>query len=377
MNRKYLFGGIIVLLLIIAVVIMQAAVFGRSQGAISKPTTYDTGVKGHKAFYLLLSKIGYKAERFANPLENLAKSEFRGFLILNPYSTFVKDDDSTKLVDYANKGNKILIAADENNKILENLNVKVFYPQDIKNSVFKGSLSGGVKKVDTGIKARLTVDKRYYKTLLEDEYGVIAASISYDNGGEIVVFSLPDVFANAKINKDDNIILINNLMGHLGCEDVAFDESLHGIINYGGKMELSPVVWAVIAQVCLMIVVFYIAAMKRFGKPRRYEAEVLRTSTEYVRSLSGLFQRAGASGFVVENCLRGLKRKIAGPCRITPETPDKKMLENIRYSNLIDEGIMTSYLEKIHKARVGKDLTEVELVRIYGESDRISNSILS
>jgi hypothetical protein len=320
--------------------------------------------------------MGYKTERYTKDLEVLPDSDFKNFLIINPYSTEIKENDSTKIIEYAKKGCKVLVAADESDKILEALNVKFLYPQEKNKSGLKGELAQEANSLDSSVKARLKTDERYYETLLEDDLGIIAASIKYDDG-EIIIFSLPDIFNNNRINKADNVVVISNLLKYMGGEDVGMDESLHGIINQGGKLDFSPLVWTLIAQAGIMLLMFYIAAMKRFGRPRRFASEMLRTSTEYVHSLAGLFQKAGASGFVVENCLRGLKRRVASACRITPETTDKKLLENIRYSNLADEGIMTSYLEKINSARKGKDIAETELVKIYMETDKLADSILS
>jgi len=376
LSRRKIISGIVFIVAIIIIITLSIASGGDGRSPVSSTTSYSTGKVGFKVFYLLLDKMKYRIKRFTRPLGELGnKSGYTSsLLILSPYSFLIKKGDSGKLIDWAGNGNRILIASKDSNDLLRALDVQVSTNGSSILDNPEGPLCNNVSRLEGLGIARLKIKKDYYDTLLKDKYGVICARIKYDRG-EINIISAPDIFNNSNIKKADNVIFITNLINYMKIERILVDESLHGIVKGGQKLIVPVLMWYILAQLIIVILCFYLAMMKRFGKPRKIPADMLRTSTEYIYSFAELFRKAGTQSFVLENSIRGFKRKIAPIIHRSPEAPDEKIIESLKYMPDIDEGVVSSVLEKTRKAMKRKSMSDTDLLKICGEIDGISDEI--
>ncbi len=362
--------------ILILVVVFQIVMSGRRRTIISKPTTYDTGKRGYKAFYLLLKKMNYNISRFERDFDELKDDPSSVLLIIKPYPDIIRKENTGKLINWVKKGNKVLLAADDFNGLYSALKIKLDYvlQSDLKNP--EGAVSDNVKFVkDVGV-TRLIPEKDEFETLLEDENGIICARIKLGKG-EIIVFSAPGIFKNSSIDSDGNAILITNILKYIGKTKVLIDESLHGY-NFSKKsnaFKMPPILNLILIQLSIALFLFYLVAMKRFGKPKRLKEDTLRTSTEYIHSFAGLFMKAHTHDFALSNAIRSFKRKIAGVYRIPPDTPDEKFIELLKYIPGEDRGVIESVLEKCRKAAKEKDLPDAELVKLCNELDKIASKL--
>lgn len=362
--------------ILILVVIFQVVMSRQKNTIVSKPTTYDTGKRGYKAFYLLLKKMGYNINRFERDFDELKDDPASVLLIIKPYSRIIKREDPGKLINWVKKGNRVLLMADDYNGVYSALKIKLDYvlQSDLKDP--KGTVSDNVKLVkDVGV-TRIIPEKDEFETILEDKNGIIFARIELGKG-EIFIFSAPGIFKNSSIDSDGNVILITNILKHIGKTKVLIDESLHGY-NFSKKsniFRMPPILNLILIQLSIALFIFYLVMMKRFGKPRRLKEDTLRTSTEYIHSFAGLFMKAHTHDFALSNAIRSFKRKIAGVYRISPDTPDEKFLESLKYIPGADRGVIESVLEKCRKAGKEKDLSDAELVKLCNELDRIAKQL--
>lgn len=366
-KKKYIIGISIIIALIALVLIGRAM---PQKQKTSRPDTFDTGTQGYKAFYLLMEKLNYNVERSLKPIESLSLSSPVAFIILEPYSENILKNHSTKLIDLANNGNTVFIAASQGSTILNALNVKYeFKPAVLKTEIItqSGESAGTAYGAGGG---RIAVDERYFETLLQDETGIICASVKYEQG-EIVVFSVPEIFNNINIDKEENVLLITSLIKSFNKDRIIFDESLHGYLETDSNFQFPPEMFPVFIQLGILLIFFYLVHMKRFGKPRVLKEEMERTAMEYVESISELFRRAGTHSFAVDNNIRGFKRRIARVCRISPESSNDRFIEAVKHIEGIDEGIITGILEKSKEISKLQKVTPNMLINLCREMDKV------
>jgi len=374
-NRK-LITGIIFVLVLILLVVFQFILSRQRRGGIGRPTTYNTGKQGYKAFYLLLKKIGYNTDRFERDFEELKDDPSSVLMIIQPYPSFTREEEIRNLIKWVRKGNRVILAADDYNGIYSALKIKLNYVNRADLTDPKGPLSENVKTIKDMDMARILPKKNDFEVLLKDEKGVICARVKQGKG-EILIFTIPGIFNNSSIDSDENVILITNLLKYMGKTNVLIDESLHGY-NFNKKsasFKIPRVVNLILIQLSIALFVFYLVMMKRFGKPRRLKEDTLRTSTEYIHSFAGLFMKAHTNDFALSNAVRSFKRKIARTYPISPDAPDEKFLESLEYIPEEDKGVIEAILEKCQKASRKKELSDAELVKLCNELDKIAGKL--
>lgn len=379
MNTKKIIAGIIVVSLIIFIILAQSGVLGdrNRESPRGKPNSYSVGQQGFKALYLLFNKMGYKIKRWTNTPDELNAEPDACYIVLIPFTHLVEKGDLKKINNWVGKGNRFLLGCNYENEMMIELkmDLKIGGSPDVPTP--RGSLSDNITKLEGLNPVRLKIDKSKHTVLLEDDFGVICASSKQDKG-EIIVLSCPEIFSNENINRADNVILASNILKYAGKENVLMDESYHGFA--GGKngkkhFEISPAMRFVLIQLALCLLVFYLVMMRRFGRPRRISEETTRTSTEYIHSLAGLFKKAGTVDFIMENCIRGFKRRVAGTCRLSAEAPDEKFIEAIGYISHDDELAAESALKRCRKTMSEKNVSDATIIGLYREMEKISHRI--
>ncbi len=132
---------------------------------------------------------------------------------------------------------------------------------------------------------------------------------------------------------------------------------------------------ALLLQLLLALLLFYLVMMRRFGKPDKLVNEIMRTSTEYVYSLAELFKKAETTRYAVENNLRGFKRRIARACHLPAEAPNEKILEALKHIPGVDEGNVALILEKCNESLKGKKMSSAQLTRLCKDLDELAGKI--
>ena len=109
--------------------------------------------------------------------------------------------------------------------------------------------------------------------------------------GELWLLSAPDVFFNARLGKKDNLALLVALAGN--GRPVLFDESVHGLVDRPGVVEMlrrwgfGPALFLL----CLLAGVWFWRRAVTLGPPGAF-ADVRTESVDLVQALAQLYQRA-------------------------------------------------------------------------------------
>ena len=123
--------------------------------------------------------------------------------------------------------------------------------------------------------------------------------------GRVIALPVPELFSNAGLREGDNARLaLNLLLQHRRDGVILVDEYHHGhgksVLAYLGRSQAK---WLFLQGVVLILAIWALWG-RRFGPVRPMPAEARRSSMEYVRSMAGLFQRAGARGLALEAAIQ-------------------------------------------------------------------------
>lgn len=285
--------------LIIGVLVVLALAFARSslpKARASVPSTYDTGPKGYRALYEVLSSAGVPVQRFERVLGALDPSVRT--LIVTGY----EDDVAAKPLDARDKA--LLEQFVEKGGRLVVFDSEFAGPQDVTPGVGTtlrnaggnataltlDAYTSGVSRVQGTIAWVFPFKKPRGTPLLANRRGLVA--IAYRLGcGEVIAITAPALFGNAELRNADNVRFAYNVIAGHGL--AAFDEYVHG---YDDDLSLwsvlpSPVrdaVWIVAAIVALVL----IGANVPFAPPFLPTVPDERDSSDYITAIAELMRRS-------------------------------------------------------------------------------------
>ncbi len=365
----------------VAVLVILWFVSHRSSPGVrgpGNPTTYDNGAMGYRAFYLLMEKLGHRPVRIEEKETRYSSIAGGVAIIIRPYPNYLDQDKARDLLDWVARGNSLIVADSDENIFWRSLGLRLLETEKLTERVSparESPLSRGVGMVSVKGHWRFVLPPEQFQPFtvhLEDGEGVILASTPVGKG-QVYVLSTPQLFCNGEIDRDDNVILMANLIREAGRDGVvAFDETIHGFSRDTGPFRFSGVQQGIMLQLGLVLILFYAVYMKRFGIPRHHGEDLQRSSIEYLHSLAGLFQKAGASRYVLENCYRDFLEQTGSLTghRYSHRLDQEHLLEGIRRKNPRYEKEARRLMERVEEGLKGGNIDTAGLVILAGEMDR-------
>jgi len=376
LNRRKAAWGVLILIAVALLFFVQSRIVRNRAGFISLPTTYDTGVNGLKAFFLLLGELGHGVDRFEETPASLEKRGVRGLVVISPFPQYLDRQKAREIYNWAAGGRRLLVAADGDSPFWDLLSVKTHRAPGSQQRL-KGetgsSLAAGVEYVQVSGSSRFRLppaQSHPFQVHLQDSSGVICASARVGEG-EVFILSAPEMFSNVNVSQESNVIFLANLCRALGERGISFDETIHGILKDGKSYVLPETARAVLWQLGVALLLFYAVYLLRFGSPRPLWQGRVRASTEFVHSLAGLFKRADSRKFALDNLARGFRRKILKPFGVSPDLPDDRFMELVRLIPGLDEGTVAALLERCSKDRAAQKLPQGELVALARQMEAL------
>lgn len=190
---------------------------------------------------------------------------------------------------------------------------------------------------------------------LGDSKGAVLAEFEYGEG-RVIFLSDPFVMANNGIARGANLNLMLNLMDALGGTQrkIFFDEYHHGYRSQGNALmnyfRGTPVPW-VAAQLLLIAVLIVYTFGKRFARPLPMPQTDRHSPLEFVSSMASLQQAAQARDLALENIYPRFKTRLCRTLGLPSTAAPQTIIARL-------------------KRRVAVTESEVELLRIFSESER-------
>lgn len=186
----------------------------------------------------------------------------------------------------------------------------------------------------------------------EDEEHIIAATFPVEKGN-ITVISEPFLAQNRVIAKDDNSVLLVNLIASSG-NKIVFDGFYHGLMIRGNAFWLYSLPgYGTVTFTLVLVLVLWIWRESQFlGPPLVVVKTNRRTITEYIVSMGVLFNRSKkVNAFFLETIRDGVLRKMQSELNVRP---GKDSLQRIL--------LVLSRRDKVRGERLKNSIEEIEML---------------
>lgn len=327
-DKKILFigGGLLVLMLV------ATAVFSPPSEEMNSPipSTYSAQSAGAEAAYLMLAQLHYPVRRWEDSPVELKGDGENSLLILAEPTQPPSEKERKALVSFVEDGGHVLFTGGEINMFFSDANISRV-PQDPDWKTFSPSIPSRLAHAAQHVTmqpqaawGRITESQLpLYGEL--DSLGVIRWKLG---DGEILWWAGSTPLTNAGITRDDNLSFFLSSVANWSADEpyqIYWDEYFHGqrssLWSYFGKTSIA---WGLLQLGVLALAVLF--SFSRRSGPIFVPAGTSRLSPlEFVDTLGGLYERAGAASSAVSVSYLRLRFLLTRQLGMAPNTPDAEL----------------------------------------------------
>ncbi len=326
-RKLLLIGGALLVLLLTASVI-----FAPPREAFNSPlpSTYSAQSGGAEAAYLLLSRLHYPVRRWEDSPAQLEGDSGDALLILAEPTQMPDRKEREALKDFVEDGGHVLFTGSSISSFFPDTDISMITPQP------------GWKSIEPSIPSRfshaaqhLAIEPQaYWGKLKETQLALYGSAdspvvVSWVLGrGHILWWAGSTPLTNAGIQRDDNLAFFLASVSNWSEDEpfeIYWDEYFHGqrssVWSYVSKTSLA---WGLL-QLSIIAAAVLFTFSRRSG-PIFVPAGVSRLSPlEFVDTLGGLYERAGAASSAVSVSLMQLRAVLARQLGLPANTPDAEL----------------------------------------------------
>jgi hypothetical protein len=368
-DRKLLvIGGVLLALMIVTSAVLSPT---NDQSPSPVPSTYSAQSAGAEAAYMLLSRLHYPVRRWEDAPSELPKGESNILLILADPTEIPSAKEREAIFDFVEEGGHVLFTGSNIAGFFPDANISAI-PPDPTWASFTPDIPSGI----TRNASHITIQPQaYWRELTEAQlalYGEAGtqAVVSWSLGdGELVWWAGPTPLTNAGITRDDNLTFFLNSVSNWskdGSYHIYWDEYFHGqrssLWSYALK---TPVTWGLV-QIGLLAA----AALFTFGRRSGPVYRIPRISRlwplEYVDTLGGLYERAGAASAAVSVSYQRLRFLLTRQLGLPTDSSDQELSraaeERLGWKNFAAEDVLGRAENAARDAKM-RSRKALELVR--------------
>jgi hypothetical protein len=308
----------------IVVLIVAISVFApANDDSDPSPTTYNSGSAGTKAAYLLLGRLGYGAERWDAPpedLKNVDAAKTTLILVEPNFPTENAKDIQAKIADFLSRGGHVLATGREGAYFLPDAKTdaptRIYQKLCVTMPEGQGALARA-GKVSLGDYVRWSATEPRFR--VSQLCGSDAVVVSYKHGaGEAIWWSSERPMTNRGLKEDASLKLMLASVGGAG-RRVLFDEYFHGerasLWDTAKGLPIRQISWQ-----CAVVAVLLVLSFGRRNGPIRLPVRLPRSSpVEFAESMGQLYRKAGATQAAVDGARRRLLKFLEDQCGVPRE----------------------------------------------------------
>jgi hypothetical protein len=329
-RKLLLIGGALLVVMLAASVILAPP---GEEFASPVPSTYSAQSGGAQAAYLLLSELHYPVSRWENSPIDLEAGPGDVLLILAEPTQTPSAKERQALADFVEEGGHVLFTGSNIRAFFPDADVSSFPPDPEWKSfspTFPNHLTPGAQHVTIQPEA-------YWGKLNEYELPLFGESdssavISWNIGdGQVLWWAGSTPLTNAGITRDDNLAFFLNSVANWSNDEpfhIFWDEYFHGqrssLWSYIGKTSLA---WGLL-QLGILAAAVILTFGRRSG-PIYVPAGGSRLSPlEFVDTLGGLYERAGAASLAVSVSYLRLRSLLTRHLGFPSNTPAAELAKS-------------------------------------------------
>ena len=330
-DRNLLLGAF-ALILVLSLLIGNAGIPETSGDGPDIPSTYSAKPGGAAAAYELLDQLHYSEHRWEEPPAGLANIESDAILIFAEPAAVPTTGERGYLRRFVENGGRVLFCGGALPSFFANAQLtpapasaqEVEFPADLPSSFTRGA-------------RKLVMAPRWFwekrgpdRVALYGGEQKPVAVVWRMGRGEVLWWAAATPLSNRSIAKADNLTaFLDAVAGDAQAppRPVYWDEYFHGSRgSLWGYVESTPLKWALLQ--CLLLSAAILFAFSRRSGPIVIPAPATRLSPlEFVDTLGGLYQRAGATAVATGVAYRHLRFTLTRRFLMASNTPDATLAQ--------------------------------------------------
>lgn len=329
-DRKLLIiGGVLLLLMLGASVALSPP---EDQAPSPVPSTYSTQPAGAEAAYMLLSRLHYPVRRWEDAPSELPGAESNVLLILADPTQLPTEKERQAIIDFVDDGGHVLFTGSNISSFFPDANIS-WIPPDPKWVSYSPNLPSRVARNALHITLQ---PQAHWGELNETQLALYGdadsgAVVSWRLGdGTIFWWAGSTPLTNAGITRDDNLAFFLNSVSNWSAGSpyrIYWDEYFHGqrssLWSYARQTSLR---WALM-QIGMAIVAVIFTFGRRSGPVYRQPVVSRLSPLEFVDTLGGLYERAGAGSAAVSVSQVRLRYLLAQQLGLPSDTSDAELAQ--------------------------------------------------
>lgn len=378
-DRKLLLIAGALLLGMLVVFVATAPPASEPRGGL--PSTYSAGSGGARAAYLLLQELHWKVQRWEQPPTELPGDAKGALLILaDPLFTPTKKEQQA-LQRFVEGGGQVLFTGGQ---------LEGFFPEAKLNSerpardwrTYEAQLPSrytrGAAKITLGPQAVWSRLEATQLALYGDAQGAVVVSWRIGEG-QVLWWAGATPLTNAGITKEGNLNLFLEAVRTPAAEATArrlyWDEYFHGerssLWSYVAK---TPVPMGLLQLGLLGLAVLF--TFSRRSGPIAQPAGVSRLSPlEFVETLGGLYQRAGAAPAAVGVAYQKFRGLLTRQLRLPPGIADANLAQAAGQRLGQNAGELSAALQRAAEASRASELAAADALVLLRELESIAQQM--
>jgi Domain of unknown function (DUF4350) len=320
----------------------------RTEPSFGIPSSYSADSGGAKAAYLLLGELGYQAERWVRPPQELLSATKSGTKAAGPDHTLLvlvdpiipaSADEKTSLFRFVQEGGQVLVTGAQSNMLVPRSALSTSRREEVEEKIYAAELPApftrGAPEISMKANTRWAGRSGYHMRYYGDKGG--GTVVGYAIGrGRVVWWANSGPLTNFGLSEASNLMLFLNSIGEPGTVRVLWDEYFHGErLGFWSYLGRTPIPWSM-AQIGLVLAAAFFTLGRRSGPVRPLAKESRLSPLEFVESLGGLYERKGgaaeALGVAYQRFRYVLLKRLGLPPAASPQEIQRGVSERLGWA---------------------------------------------
>jgi hypothetical protein len=347
------------------------------EGLGVRGSSLSTGTTGSKAGFLLLRRLGYVVQRTFDPLETLEADPETDVIVLMAGRETASSRDVAALGRFVAAGGVVLVAEDSHWLPELDLGPSIGSTATTPEAIAASPLALGAPRIRmdhlsvSGINDGVALPP--YTTVYADARGTAVATARIGKG-RVVYWASALPATNSAIDEPGHVELLVNAIGPPLDRRVLWDEHYHGYRRSAWSYASGTPLPAALAQVAVIACAAILTVSFR-RRPLRALPDPPRTAPlDFIDTMAGLYQKAGATTTAVAVALAHLRRRLTTAAALPADITDARLAAAAAPRTGLGVEALAALLTRGREAARG-GLTTAEAVSLVRDLQDASRSL--
>jgi uncharacterized protein DUF4350 len=374
-DRRLLIGAVAAMMLLLALTFALRP--APAQQAVGYPSSYSADWEGAKGAFSLLEKLGYRAEHWEAPPEELPTDAAGTTLIFAEPFAGKTSADRAAVIRFVSAGGRLLVIGARGAALAPEATAVEVVDWNPEPKTYSALLPSPLSR--HGFEITMIAPDTWTSTTQtqlaiygEHDKPVV---VWYRVGkGQVIWWASPSPLSNGSIREKGNLALFLNSVGPPGSR-VLWDEYFHGMRrSLGSYFAETPLPWAGL-QIALAFVMVLFTFSRRSGPIRMPVADSRQSPLEFVEALGDLYQSAHAAPVAVEVTYQRLRLSLSRKLGVSAKMKLPELCRTAAARFNWTEATLLGILSHSERAMRDISLDEGEALKLVRELHEYSDRI--